>query len=264
MIGWRNITNATNERTAVFGVFPRAAVGHSQPFVRTPDPLMAADFACVCSTFPFDWIVRQKLGGTNFTFGYLNQICAPHLRSVDAATGRHPLVPTMRSALLELSATADDMSPFSKDLWPEGDGAVFHYDPERRFEIRCELDAAFFHLYLGTADEWKRSASPELLQALPTPRDAVAYIMDTFPIVKRKDEDAHGHYRTKDRILALYDTLTNGLATSQPFQSTLNPPPGPPTNPDGTFAKLPAWPKNTPQPATWPPHIHPPRSHRGT
>ena len=24
------------------------------------------------------------------------------------------------------------------------------------------------------------------------PRDAVAYIMDTFPIVKRKDEAAHG------------------------------------------------------------------------
>ncbi len=154
------------------------------------------------------------------------------------------------------------MAPFSKDLWPEGDGAVFRYDPERRFEIRCELDAAFFHLYLGTADEWKRSASPELLRALPTPRDAVAYIMDTFPIVKRKDEEAHGHYRTKDRILALYDTLTNCLATGEPFTSTLNPPPGPPTNPDGTFAALPAWPKGAPQPTNWPPNIHPPVSHR--
>jgi hypothetical protein len=164
--------------------------------------------------------------------------------------------------VLELSATADDMSPFSKDLWPEGDGAVFRYDSERRFEIRCELDAAFFHLYLGTADEWKRTASPELLQALPTPRDAVAYIMDTFPIVKRKDEEAHGHYRTKDRILALYDELQRCLASGQPFRSTLNPPPGPPTNPDGTFAVLPAWPKGAPKPSAWPSHIHLPVSHR--
>jgi hypothetical protein len=135
------------------------------------------------------------------------------------------------AAPLELSATADDMSPFSKDLWPEGDGAVFRYDPERRFEIRCELEAAFFHLYLGSHDEWARTASPELLKALPTPRDAVAYIMGTFPIVKRKDEAAHGSYRTKERILTLYDELARCLAEGREFTSTLNPPPGPPRPP---------------------------------
>jgi hypothetical protein len=52
------------------------------------------------------------------------------------------------------------------------------------------------------------------------------------------------------------------LATGQPFTSTLNPPPGPPTNPDGTFAALPAWPKGAAKPATWPAHIHPPMSQR--
>jgi hypothetical protein len=72
----------------------------------------------------------------------------------------------------------------------------FRWDEERRFLLRCELDAAFFHLYLGPEDEWRRQ--PETpTRAFPTPRDAVAYIMDTFPIVKRKDEAAHGEYRTK-------------------------------------------------------------------
>ena len=33
--------------------------------------------------------------------------------------------------------------------------------------------------------------------SFPTPRDAVAYIMDTFPIVKRKDEEKWSEYRTK-------------------------------------------------------------------
>lgn len=163
---------------------------------------------------------------------------------------------------LELSATADDMSPFSRDLWPEGDGAVFRYDPERRFEIRCELDAAFFHLYLGTADDWRAKASPELLKALPTPRDAVAYIMETFPIVKKKDIAAHGVYRTKEHILALYDQLQSSLATNTPFVSALTPPPGPPTNADGSFAALPAWAPNTPRPANYPAHLHPPLTHR--
>jgi hypothetical protein len=86
--------------------------------------------------------------------------------------------------------------------------------------------------------------------------------METFPIVKRKDLDAHGHYRTKDRILALYDQLQTCLASGQPFTSSLSPPPGPPTNPDGSFASLPAWPKGAPMPANWPSHIHPPVSHR--
>ena len=31
--------------------------------------------------------------------------------------------------------------------------------------------------------------------------------MDTFPIVKRKDEAAHGEYRTKRVILEIYDAM---------------------------------------------------------
>ncbi|UFA51875.1 hypothetical protein LMT64_12595 (plasmid) [Deinococcus radiophilus] len=38
------------------------------------------------------------------------------------------------------------------------------------------------------------------------------YVMDTFPIVRRKDEAAHGSYRTKEAILSVYDELqTLGL-----------------------------------------------------
>jgi hypothetical protein len=31
--------------------------------------------------------------------------------------------------------------------------------------------------------------------------------MDTFPIVRRKDEQQHGEYRTKQVILELYDRM---------------------------------------------------------
>jgi hypothetical protein len=226
------------------------------------DARAAVSLGACLGSFGFDFPSRQKVGGTTLNFFIYEQLPVLPPKAFGERLGRVLWMDWIATRVLELSATADDMAPFSKDLWPEGDGAVFRYDPERRFEIRCELDAAFFHLYLGTADEWKRSASPELLQALPTPRDAVAYIMDTFPIVKRKDEEAHGHYRTKDRILALYDELQLCLATGQPFKSTLNPPPGPPTNADGSFAALPAWPKGAPKPANWPAHIHPPLSHR--
>jgi len=76
-------------------------------------------------------------------------------------------------------------------------------------DISAELDAAYFHLY-GIA------------------RDGVDYIMDTFPIVKRKDEAAHGEYRTKRVILEMYDEMQQAMETGQPYQTRLGPPPADP------------------------------------
>lgn len=42
---------------------------------------------------------------------------------------------------------------------------------------------------------------------LEWPRDAVAYILDQFPIVCRRDEERYGTYRTKETIHALYDAM---------------------------------------------------------
>jgi len=38
-------------------------------------------------------------------------------------------------------------------------------------------------------------------------RDELAYILDTFPIVRRKDEARWGEYRTKRLVLEGYDAL---------------------------------------------------------
>ncbi|MGB4777760.1 hypothetical protein [Microbacterium sp.] len=81
------------------------------------------------------------------------------------------------------------------------------FDPARREVIRAELDAAFFHLY-------------------GIERDDVDYIMETFPIVKCKDEAAHGEYCTKRLILENYDQLQRCIDTGTAFVSTLTPPPG--------------------------------------
>ena len=48
-------------------------------------------------------------------------------------------------------------------------------------------------------------------------RADAAYILDTFPIVRRKDEAAHGTYRTRDTILALYDELPLCAAEGRSF-----------------------------------------------
>jgi hypothetical protein len=142
------------------------------------------------------------------------------------------LVDWLLPRILELVYTAHDLAPLARDCGD--DGSPFSWNDERRFEIRCELDAAFFHLYLPCEPDgsWRQAEgeTPQQLAALkghfPQPRHAVAYILDQFPIVRQKDEQAHGSYRTRERILAIYDAMLAAQRSGHPYQTTLNPPPG--------------------------------------
>jgi hypothetical protein len=53
----------------------------------------------------------------------------------------------------------------------------------------------------------------------------VGYILETFPIVKRNDEQAHGEYHTKRVILDIYDAMQQAMETGIPYHARLDPPP---------------------------------------
>ena len=91
----------------------------------------------------------------------------------------------------------------------EYDGPPFRWDEHRRWFLRSELDAAFFHLY-------------------GIEREDVDYIMDIFPIVKRNDEREHDGYRTKQVILEVYSEMAEVIKTRKPYQTRLDPPPADP------------------------------------
>ena len=145
--------------------------------------------------------------------------------------------------VLELLYTGWDLRDFrpADCGW---DGPPFRWDEDRRFLLRCELDAAFFHLYLPAEanGDWRSARrsdgcpcdeTPEQIADLkrhfPTPRHAVAYILDTFPGVRREDEANHGEYRTKRTILEIYDAMQTSTATGEPYQTRLDPPPTDPS-----------------------------------
>ena len=156
--------------------------------------------------------------------------------SKDPETGQHRLVPReyddhasdnqgMRGYLY-LSTThpwpndTESMINRLPDDWLEEHQGVLRIRSNRRKDLPLPLrvrpdgsedktDALYFHLY-GIA------------------RDDVDYIMETFPIVKRKDVAAHGEYRTKRVILEMYDQMaaSGGVAG---YQTWLNPPPADPS-----------------------------------
>lgn len=219
LMGFRNVCRATDERTIVGGAFPFAAVGNSLPIwsSRVPE---AAYFPAMLSSFACDYFARLKIGGMNFNFYLARQMAVlppevfrrptPWDKSISFADW-------LRPRILELTFTSLDMRPWAADLGYYGE--PFAWDEERRFQLRAELDAAFFHLYLpaGPAGTWlgceKESEAHHrvLVAAFPTPADAVAYIMESFVIRKRKDEQKHGQYRTKERILDIYHNMLKKL-----------------------------------------------------
>lgn len=235
LLGFSDVTSATNERTMLASILPRVGVGHTFPLIihQSGD---AYFLQAALNSFGFDFIGRQKLGGIHYTYFILRQLPMLSKKSITPETRIHIL-----SRVLELTYTAWDLLPFARDCGY--DGPPFHWEENRRFILRCELDAAFFHLYLPATvtGEWQLASrangavideTQEQLATLkryfPTPRDAVAYIMETFPIVKRKDEAEYNTYRTKDKILQIYDALAEARRTGRVFVSELMPPPAAP------------------------------------
>jgi hypothetical protein len=237
-IGWRSISRTTDERTVIFAVIPKAGMSHSLPMA-----LIESDFAwalpSVMSSFVADFGARQRLGGANVTMNILRQVpvLSPQQLSAHFAwsEGSPFLVTFLKPRVIELTYTAWDLERFATDCgWfcPP-----FRWDDGRRFLMRCELDAAFFHLYLPAekSGDWHPAEGEttedlaQLKASFPTPRDAVAYVMDTFPISRRKDQEKYnGDYRTKRVILEIYDDLADSIRTGRPYQTRLDPPPADP------------------------------------
>ncbi len=268
--GYRMITNATNERAAVAAIIPECPCAHSLSIVGDLDANGGLVLLSCVNSFVYDYAARQKIAGMNFSHWIWRQLPIIPKEKMDETCYWLSEFSAVRDWLamrvLELTYTAWDLEAFALDCGY--DAPPFQWDEERRFQIRCELDAAYFHLYLGANSEWgiphgkdeSEGVNATLLEMFPTPRDAVSYIMDTFPIVRRKDEKAHGEYRTKRVILETYDQMTaiintnNALRAANPnlteaqlrpqlasYQSPLNPPPGPPTDANGNFIPYADW-----------------------
>jgi hypothetical protein len=209
-LGFTNVTSPTNERSMLPCFIPIAGVGHSMPLIMGDDKGTLMELGACLSSIPYDYIGRQKLGGVNYTFFIVKQIPLPK----NDKTARNQIL----QRIFELIYTAYDMKPFADDVWAElhPDASTrpptpepFIWNEDRRFKIRCELDALYFHLY-------------------GINRDDTNYILESFPIIKRKDIAQYGEYRTKNLILQIYNAMQHAKETDIPYKTILDPPPADP------------------------------------
>ena len=228
-IGFRNAISATADaRSATFGIIPKYGAGNSMPILLSDKSVLKISaLVANFNSFILDYIVRQKSSGGNLNFFIIKQL---PILGPDCYTSHFLNFIALR--FLELIYTAWDIKAFADDLWREADEPLraalkqqwdenvaetdgghagaeppswaeiapdgfpyppFKWDDERRARLRAELDAIYAHLYGLTKEE-------------------LDYILETFPIVKKKDIEKYGSYRTKDLILKYYNEYSGKIS----------------------------------------------------
>jgi hypothetical protein len=149
----------------------------------------------------FDFVTRQKTQSTHLNWYIVEQLPVVPPTGYSRRFGRKTAAEIVKDHVLRLTYTAHDMAPFARDMgYVDANGDVMPpmvWDEGKRRHLRARLDALYFHLY-GVTDEAD-----------------VRYILSTFPIVERKDREAHGCYLTVElviwymRVLAAGDTETD-------------------------------------------------------
>lgn len=213
LMGWRDICRNTDVRTLISGVIPRDAVVGDFPCFRFANGSRGGSVAAFLgnlNALPLDFVVRQKVSGAHLKFFHMRQlpIFQPdHYSEADLAF----IVPRV----LELTYTAHDLEPWADDLSaydsrPAGErGTPFAWNPERRAQLRAELDAYYARLYGLTRDE---------LRYILDPADVMgdAYPSETFRVLKNNEMREFGEYRTRRLVLAAWDALEAGTLVPMP------------------------------------------------
>ena len=205
LMGWRDITNATNERTVIASVVARVGVGNNLPLMLFDGRYSPGKLAALLgnlNSMPLDFVARHKVGGIHLNYFVYKQLpVLPPDRYTEADLAF--IVPRV----LELTYTAHDLKPWADDLAaydprPAGQrGMPFAWNPERRAQLRSELDAYYARLYGLTRDE---------LRYILDPADVMGddYPSETFRVLKNNEMREFGEYRTRRLVLAAWDQLT--------------------------------------------------------
>lgn len=196
LIGFKDVTAPTNVRTMIAAMVPASPAGNTLPLLLPAEdsdgniyarstPLWLANL----NSMVFDFIARQKVQGQHLNWYIVEQLPVIPATAYGRRFGAKTAEQIIRDDVLHLTYTAHDMAAFARD---QGyDGPPFRWDEEDRLRRRARLDAVFFHLY-------------------GLDRDAADYVLGTFPIVRREEEERYGRFRSRDLILGYMAALAAG------------------------------------------------------
>lgn len=233
-IGFRDITNNTNERTAIVSAIPFSAISNKLPIFQFErrNPFDNLIFLANLSSILFDFIPRQKVGGTSLNFFYVKQfaVLPKEMYEIDVKFDI-----TIRQ--FELAYTSWDIKAFADDVWKEANDELkaaiqqqweanqaatgghvwappewceidsegcplppFKWDEARRAVLKAELDAIYAKLYGLSTEELRYILDPQDVYGPDFPGE-------TFRVLKEKEIRLYGEYRTRRLVLEAWERL---------------------------------------------------------
>lgn len=197
LMGWRDISGVEKIRTIIASVVPRDAVNDKLLLILpgTEPKVSAALLACL-NSLTCDFVARQKVGGTSFKYFTMRQIAVLPPDRYTAADLAF-IVPRV----LELTYTAHDLADWARDLGHAG--PPFAWEPDRRAQLRAELDAIYARLYGLTRDELRYVLDPSDVMGADYPSE-------TFRVLKNNETRTYGEYRTRRLVLEAWDRQNGG------------------------------------------------------
>ncbi len=194
---FRGITNTTtNFRTAMGAIAPFFGFGNSAPVLTfdnretlEEDALLFTSFF---TSFPFDFALRQSVGGANLNLYILEQMPIPTPEKIsDIQLNYKGQTESLRSFLvrhsLRLTWTSHSLDSLGEELEPEA--GPFIWDEDDRRERRAKIDAAIAHTYGLSKDQFE-------------------YILNSFDILKEREVSNRGEYRRKRECLEAFEEIT--------------------------------------------------------
>ena len=211
LMGWRDITNATNERTVIATILPLYATDDTLSLLlpHVDDVRLVACLLAMLNSMCLDYAAQSKVGGTHIRKNVIAQFPAlPPTFYIEADLAF--IVPRV----LELTYTSHSIASFARDLGY--DGPPFAWDEERRARLRAELDAWYARAYGLERDELRYILDPADVKGPDYPSE-------TFRVLKNNEIKRFGEYRTQRLVLEAWDRMERGEVhdTSPPIVVSL-------------------------------------------
>ena len=190
-IGFCDVASPTNERTLVAALIPSGVVcGHKVPTI-VFEGGTALDYALwlgLANTFVMDFLARMKVS-LSMTYTVLDSL--PFVRSLGPADMAYVArrVASLTGQGGGVAAFTTDVNAALRERGVEPEPVEEALEAEQRLRIASELEAFFARRCHGLS------------------RDELAHVLESFPIVRRKDQQAHGEFRTQRVILECFDAL---------------------------------------------------------
>lgn len=237
-LGFRDVAANTNERTLVASIIPCTWSGHTITVVRPYDHIKAPGapnekesiwLNALLGSFCLDFVIRQKVTN-HISHFYLYTLPVPRTNGRTLQDFFFPLIARVLRLLSdnplfkELWESVFDPNWQSSDFWYPPSGNL-DYGPAHEQEIRRNLAASARELtaewgpHCGVHDrlpdrrdtgdraQLRAEIDAYVAHLYGLSRVDFAYILDTFPVLRRKEEAAFGEFVSKRKCLEEYDRI---------------------------------------------------------